>query len=93
MNERPSPVNASQLYENRWLFHGPLFQGIEELRAMGDDGLRGTVRTLESPGALVDCAGQLMVFWIMAALRTDRYALPGGVESVEFFGPQPIAVK
>jgi phosphopantetheinyl transferase len=32
-----------------------------------------------------------MVFWIMAALRTDRYALPGGVDAVEFFGPQPAA--
>jgi phosphopantetheinyl transferase len=90
-NERPSPVNAEQLYSDRWLFHGPRFQGIEQLAAMGDDGLRGTVRTLDSLGALVDCAGQLMVFWIMAALRTDRYALPGGVASVEFFGPQPAA--
>jgi malonyl CoA-acyl carrier protein transacylase/phosphopantetheinyl transferase len=90
-NERPSPVKAAQLYADRWLFHGPLFQGIEELAVMGDDGLRGTVRTLESLGALVDCAGQLMVFWIMAALRTDRYALPGGVDAVEFFGPQPDA--
>ncbi|HEY3990770.1 MAG TPA: acyltransferase domain-containing protein [Acidobacteriaceae bacterium] len=90
-NERPSPVKAAQLYADRWLFHGPLFQGIEDLAVIGDDGLRGTVRTLESRGALVDCAGQLMVFWIMAALRTDRYALPGGVDAVEFFGPQPAA--
>jgi malonyl CoA-acyl carrier protein transacylase/phosphopantetheinyl transferase len=90
-NERPSPVTAEQLYADRWLFHGPLFQGIEDLAVIGDDGLRGTVRTLESLGALVDCAGQLMVFWIMAALRTDRYALPGGVDAVEFFGPQPAA--
>jgi phosphopantetheinyl transferase len=90
-NERSSPVKAAQLYGDRWLFHGPLFQGIEDLGVFGDDGLRGTVRTLESTGALVDCAGQLMVFWIMAALRTDRYALPGGVDSVEFFGPQPSA--
>jgi phosphopantetheinyl transferase len=88
-NERPSPVKAAQLYTDRWLFHGPLFQGIEGLAVFGDDGLRGTVRTLESLGALVDCAGQLMVFWIMAALGTDRYALPGGVDAVEFFGPQP----
>jgi phosphopantetheinyl transferase len=58
---------------------------------MGDDGLRGKVRALESKGALVDCAGQLMVFWIMAALQNDRYALPGGVDAVEFFGPQPAA--
>jgi malonyl CoA-acyl carrier protein transacylase/phosphopantetheinyl transferase len=90
-NERPSPATAAQLYSDRWLFHGALFQGIEDLATIGDDGLRGTVRTLESVGALVDCAGQLMVFWIMAALRTDRYALPGGVDSVEFFGPQPAA--
>ncbi len=75
-NERPSPVSAAQLYSDRWLFHGPLFQGVEDLGAIGDDGLRGTVRALASPGALIDCAGQLMVFWIMAALRTDRYARP-----------------
>jgi malonyl CoA-acyl carrier protein transacylase/phosphopantetheinyl transferase len=88
-NERPSPVNAAQIYGDRWLFHGPLFQGIEEVGMIGDDGMRGRVRVLDSVGALVDCAGQLMVFWIMQALSTDRYALPGGVESVEYFGPQP----
>jgi phosphopantetheinyl transferase len=88
-NEHPSPVKVAQLYSDHWLFHGPLFQGVEQLGAMGDDGLRGTVRALESTGALVDCAGQLMVFWIMAAQRIDRYALPAGVEAVEFFGPQP----
>ncbi|MDB5039997.1 MAG: Beta-ketoacyl synthase [Candidatus Eremiobacteraeota bacterium] len=91
VNERPSPATAAQLYADRWLFHGPRFQGVVDVGLMGDDGLRGSVRVLESPGALVDCAGQLMVFWIMAALRKDRYALPGGVEAVEFFGPQPAA--
>lgn len=91
VNERPSPVTAAQLYAERWLFHGPRFQGVDGIGPFGDDGLRGSVHVLESPGALVDCAGQLMVFWIMAALRTDRYALPGGVEAVEFFGPQPAA--
>ncbi|MDB5027242.1 MAG: beta-ketoacyl synthase, partial [Candidatus Eremiobacteraeota bacterium] len=90
-NERPSPTTAAQLYADRWLFHGPRFQGVVDVGPMGDDGLRGSVRVLESPGALVDCAGQLMVFWIMAALQKDRYALPGGVEAVEFFGPQPAA--
>ena len=89
VNERPSPATAVQLYADRWLFHGPRFQGVTGVGPMGDDGLRGSVRVLESPGALVDCAGQLMVFWIMAALREDRYALPGGVAAVEFFGPQP----
>jgi phosphopantetheinyl transferase len=89
VNERPSPATAAQLYADRWLFHGPRFQGVTAVGPIGDDGLRGSVRVLESPGALVDTAGQLMVFWIMAALRNDRYALPGGVEAVEFFGPQP----
>ncbi len=89
VNERPSPVKAAQLYADRWLFHGPLFQGVTGVGTFGDDGLRGSVRVLDSPGALVDCAGQLMVFWIMAAMQRDRYALPGGVEAVEFFGPQP----
>ncbi|HYZ17505.1 MAG TPA: acyltransferase domain-containing protein, partial [Candidatus Acidoferrum sp.] len=89
VNERPSPATAAQLYADRWLFHGPRFQGVTAIGPFGDDGLRGSVRVLDSPGALVDCAGQLMVFWIMAAMQRDRYALPGGVDAVEFFGPQP----
>ena len=88
-NEHPAPVTAAQLYTDHWLFHGPLFQGIEEISVMGDDGLRGRVRTPASTGALIDCAGQLMVFWILATLGIDRYTLPAGVNAVEFFGPQP----
>jgi len=91
VDQRPAPANAAQVYADRWLFHGPRFQGITGIGPFGADGLRGTLRVLDSKGALVDCAGQLMVFWIMAALEHDRYALPGGVAAVDYFGPQPPA--
>ena len=88
-NERPSPVAAEDLYRGRWLFHGPAFQGVEEITGYADDGIQGRLTSLEAPGGLLDNAGQLMGFWIRTTVAADKLAFPASIERLELFGPHP----
>jgi hypothetical protein len=41
---RPSPVDAAQLYADRWMFHGPRYQSVAAIEALGDDGIEGQIK-------------------------------------------------
>ncbi|MFY9806572.1 MAG: 4'-phosphopantetheinyl transferase superfamily protein, partial [Pseudonocardiaceae bacterium] len=85
----PCGVTAATLYTDRWMFHGPRFQGIAELGPIGDYGVRGVFTASSTPGALLDNAGQLLGFWIMKRMPANRLAYPTGIERVRWYGPQP----
>jgi phosphopantetheinyl transferase len=85
----PCEVTAATLYGDRWMFHGPQFQGVAELGPIGDDGIRGVLAASSAPGALLDNAGQLLGFWIMKRMSRNRLAYPAAVEQVRWYGPQP----
>lgn len=87
--ERPPPHSARDLYDQRWMFHGPGYQGVTEMHAMGADGLRATVTACPAPGALLDAAGQLLGYWIEANSTEDRIALPMRIDRIDFYGPHP----
>jgi hypothetical protein len=86
---RPSPKAPGPLYAEHWMFHGPAFQGVRAIDALGDDGVDGAVESLPTPGATLDNAGQLYGWWVMATAEQDFLALPQSIESVERFGPPP----
>ncbi|MHC5903675.1 acyltransferase domain-containing protein [Streptomyces sp. S6] len=87
--ERVPDHTAAQLYEERWMFHGPAFQGVTELTAIGDRHVRGVITTPPAPGALLDNVGQLLGYWIMAT-RTERTVVfPVGIREIRFHGPHP----
>jgi acyl transferase domain-containing protein/phosphopantetheinyl transferase (holo-ACP synthase) len=86
---RATPITAERLYVDRWMFHGPRYQGVVGLGPMGDDGVDGMIETLPAPGALLDCAGQLMGWWVMQTEARDRLAMPVHVERIALFGPEP----
>jgi phosphopantetheinyl transferase len=88
-NPRPAPLSAARMYADRWMFHGPRYQGVVELGPLGDDGIDGEILTLPAPGALLDCAGQLMGWWVMHTEARDRLAMPVRVERLALFGPHP----
>ncbi|MFJ9742147.1 beta-ketoacyl synthase N-terminal-like domain-containing protein [Streptomyces sp. NPDC101166] len=88
-SERAPEHTAAQLYEQRWMFHGPAFQGVTELTAIGDRGVRGVITTPPAPGALLDNVGQILGYWIMAT-RTERTVVfPVGMRDMRFYGPHP----
>ncbi|MFE7118108.1 beta-ketoacyl synthase N-terminal-like domain-containing protein [Streptomyces sp. NPDC057654] len=87
--ERVPDMRAEQLYGERWMFHGPRFQGVTELTAIGDRHVRGLLTAPEAPGALLDNVGQLLGYWIMATLAERTTVFPVGMDHIRFYGPQP----
>ncbi|MFI9246291.1 beta-ketoacyl synthase N-terminal-like domain-containing protein [Streptomyces sp. NPDC053086] len=87
--ERAPDHTAAQLYRDRWMFHGPRFQGLTELTAIGERHIRGVITTPAAPGGLLDNVGQLLGYWIMAT-RTERTVVfPVQLGQVRFHGPHP----
>ncbi|WP_344603200.1 beta-ketoacyl synthase N-terminal-like domain-containing protein [Sporichthya brevicatena] len=86
--ERAPATDGRGLYSERWMFHGPEFQGVRELTAIADDGVRGVVAELPAPGSLLDAAGQLLGYWV-AIHPENSLVLPATIGSVSFFGPPP----
>ncbi|WP_124723828.1 polyketide synthase dehydratase domain-containing protein [Streptomyces sp. NBC_01732] len=80
---------AAQLYAERWMFHGPAFQGVSELTAIGDRHVRGRLTTPSAPGALLDNVGQLLGYWIMATRSERTVVFPVGMREMRFYGPHP----
>ncbi|WP_051838320.1 type I polyketide synthase [Streptomyces sp. NRRL F-2580] len=85
----PAPVSAAALYRDRWMFHGPRFAGVHEVRTVGSDGIHGVLRALPDQGALLDAAGQLFGHWMQLRLPVDRLVFPATVDHIRFFGPPP----
>jgi phosphopantetheine--protein transferase-like protein len=88
-NPRRAPTTAERLYAERWMFHGPAYQGVKYLGEIGDDGIDGVLEVGAAQGALLDNAGQLMGFWVMVDQERDRLALPTSIDRIRLFGPQP----
>ncbi|MFG2088209.1 beta-ketoacyl synthase N-terminal-like domain-containing protein [Spirillospora sp. NPDC048824] len=87
--EGPPIVSAQRLYEERWMFHGPLFRGITEITALAEDGIRAVLTSLPTPGALLDSAGQLCGHWIQVYGDTNQTVFPVGIERLALYGPLP----
>ncbi|MGH3837866.1 MAG: 4'-phosphopantetheinyl transferase superfamily protein, partial [Pseudonocardiaceae bacterium] len=87
--QRPCELTAQRLYTDRWMFHGPAFQGVAELGPVADDGIVGELVVPSAPGALLDNAGQLLGFWIMARTARDRLAFPSAIDQVRYYGSPP----
>ncbi|MFE6486517.1 beta-ketoacyl synthase N-terminal-like domain-containing protein [Streptomyces sp. NPDC057757] len=89
--ERKPDMTAAELYTRRWMFHGPRFQGVRELTAVGDRHVRGVIVTPPAPGALLDNVGQLLGYWIMSSLPVRTTVFPVGMREIRFHGPHPAA--
>ena len=87
--ERPAVIEASQFYHDRWVFHGPLFQGIKQLLAVGDFHVRATLTALDTPGALLDNVAQVLGYWMLASHPDRNFVFPVGIRRIRFFGPPP----
>ena len=89
--EFPPTTSAAEMYEKRYMFHGPLFQGVTAVHALGDQHIRGIVTAPPPPGALLDNALQLLGNWLLTTQPFRTVALPVGLRHVKFYGPQPPA--
>ncbi|MFI5493025.1 beta-ketoacyl synthase N-terminal-like domain-containing protein [Actinoplanes sp. NPDC051859] len=87
--EFPPTTSAEEMYAERLMFHGPVFQGVTAVHALGDMHVRGTVTVPVPPGALLDNALQLIGNWLITTQPFRTVALPVGLRHVRFFGPAP----
>ncbi|MER6563695.1 beta-ketoacyl synthase N-terminal-like domain-containing protein [Streptomyces sp. NPDC001027] len=87
--ERTPDHTAAQLYDERWMFHGPAFRGVTELTAIGDRHVRGVITAPAAPGALLDNVGQILGYWIMATRSERTVVFPVGMREMRFYGPHP----
>ncbi|WP_327356649.1 polyketide synthase [Streptomyces sp. NBC_01304] len=88
-DERQPTVSAEEMYDERWMFHGPLFRGVTRITALGDRHVRGVLTAPPAPGALLDNVGQLLGYWLMAS-RSDRTVVfPVGIKELRLHGPHP----
>ncbi|WP_410670271.1 beta-ketoacyl synthase N-terminal-like domain-containing protein [Amycolatopsis sp. cmx-4-68] len=87
--EQVPATTAAELYDDRWMFHGPRFRGVTELTAVGDRHVRAVLTTPAAPGALLDNVGQVLGFWIMSRFRERTTVFPVAVEEIRFHGPHP----
>jgi malonyl CoA-acyl carrier protein transacylase len=89
-NPRPSSHTAEQMFDQRVMFHGPMFQGIDELGPTAGDGMLSVFDHLETPGSLLDNLGKVIAYWVIEQRSLGESPLPIGVERIRFFGPDPV---
>jgi acyl transferase domain-containing protein/phosphopantetheinyl transferase len=88
-HQSPCEISASAIYDDRWMFHGPAFRGIEQLVHCGPDHILGQIRSLPLPGATLDNIGQL--FGCLAMLRLEERSLvfPHRIAAIEIHSDTP----
>ncbi len=88
-NQRNVAIDAKDLYEDHWMFHGPAYQGVIQLGPIADNGICGRLKVPSGKGALLDNMGQLAGYWVMEQ-DSDCLAMPISVDKILFYGPEPI---
>ncbi len=89
VQSRDTRVAANDLYQQQWMFHGPAYQGVTRFQGIGSNGIDGVLRVPSGQGALLDNMGQLAGYWVMEQPE-NCLAMPIGVGSIRFYGPDPI---
>ncbi|MEZ4238078.1 MAG: polyketide synthase dehydratase domain-containing protein [Myxococcota bacterium] len=79
------------MYAQRWMFHGPAYQGVRRIDGLGAQGVDGELVNPGAPGALLDSAGQLLGYWLVASHPADALTMPTGLERLRLYGPHPAA--
>ncbi|BDU18885.1 beta-ketoacyl synthase N-terminal-like domain-containing protein [Dyella sp. GSA-30] len=85
----PCEMPAAAIYEDRWMFHGPSFRGIDQLVHCGNDHILGRIRVLPLPGATLDNMGQLLGYLIMLRLEDRSLAFPHRIAKIEIHSDAP----
>ncbi|ATP59079.1 beta-ketoacyl synthase [Pedobacter ginsengisoli] len=75
---------TEQIY-NGHMFHGPGYQGIKKLIAVGEKGITGIIEGDTGKGSLLDNAGQLFGLWLQLTLIKDRIAFPVKIQEITFY--------
>jgi acyl transferase domain-containing protein len=89
--ERRPSFEAVDLYADQWMLHGPTFQTVTRLVAMGERTARAELTAPDVPGALLDGASQVLAAWLVERHPDHWLAFPAGVDRIRFYAPLPAA--
>ncbi|WP_394940523.1 beta-ketoacyl synthase N-terminal-like domain-containing protein [Psychromicrobium sp. YIM B11713] len=89
LEEAPTVKDASEIYTEHWMFHGPQYQGIIGVHGVSDSHIRGTILAKAAKGSLMDNIGQLAGYWLMSRFEERATVFPAGMQTLRFFGPDP----
>ncbi len=99
-----SRFTARSMYEEQWLFHGPLLQAVAEVGEVADDGIDGVLRVLPRTALyrdaslaqpltdpiVLDAFTHLLGLWGMERLPEGDVIFPLRLGSLEIFGDDPL---
>ena len=85
---RPA-ISAAELYGQGWMFHGPSYQVVRRIEAVGANAISGQLVDTGALGALLDGAGQLLGYWLMVNSTDDRLAMPTRIRRIRFHRRKP----
>lgn len=88
-DERAPVITAERMYSERWMFHGPAFQGLSSIDGISSTMVRGRITISEAPGALLDNWGQLIGHWLTENHPDKCIAFPARIERITFHGAEP----
>lgn len=88
-DERAPFITAERMYSERWMFHGPAFQGLSSIDGVSATMVRGQITVTEAPGALLDNWGQLIGHWLTENHPDKCIAFPARIERITFHGAEP----
>ncbi|GAB3161316.1 type I polyketide synthase [Amycolatopsis stemonae] len=87
--ETTPPLSASEIYEQREMFHGLAYRGLARLTGLGEQHIRGELIVPSAPGGLLDNVGQLLGCWLMATRPDGLLAFPRSLGRLTWHGPEP----
>lgn len=87
--ERPTALTAQDIYEQRWMFHGPRFQVMTRSLGIWRTGVRAELEVVDVPGSLLDGVGQVLGQWLAEFEAHRPIAFPARINRIRFHAPLP----
>ncbi|MDR1402202.1 MAG: 4'-phosphopantetheinyl transferase superfamily protein, partial [Tannerellaceae bacterium] len=67
------------------MFHGPNYQGIEEVTDINEHGMRAVVKAAGGKAALLDTLGQLISIYLRTTVKENNVCFPVSVGKITFY--------
>jgi acyl transferase domain-containing protein/phosphopantetheinyl transferase len=102
-SSRESKFTAFSVYDEQWLFHGPLLQAVSRVGRLGGGGIEGSIRVLPREPLVkigqpprfhtdfitVDNFTHLLGAWGLDYLREGDVVFPLSMDELEIYGERP----
>lgn len=79
-----APISVTEIYTKGYMFHGPLYQGIQELTHFSSQSLETKIRGISVKGALMDNMGQTLGL-LNHFLGNSLRSFPVAVAQIDFY--------